>query len=89
LSSWPSKGYSNIETDRKIEIVIAYRNNTEKAVAGVKGTVDVHDLFGDELSGFAISNEATIRAGRNDYLDGWSFRTLRDEFQQRRKTRRP
>jgi hypothetical protein len=57
------KGYSNIETDRKIEVVIAYRNNTEKAVAGVKGTVDVHDLFGDELSGFAISNEATIAPG--------------------------
>lgn len=54
---------SGIETDRKIEVVIAYQNNTDKAVAGVKGTLEVQDIFGDELSGFAVSNETTIEPG--------------------------
>lgn len=58
-----TESISGIETDRKIEIVIAYRNNTDKTVAGVKGTLDVNDLFGDELSGFAVSNDATIAPG--------------------------
>jgi hypothetical protein len=58
-----TESMSGIETDRKIEIVIAYRNNTDKIVAGVKGTLDVNDLFGDELSGFAVSNETTIAPG--------------------------
>jgi hypothetical protein len=58
-----TESMSGIETDRKIEIVIAYRNNTDKTVAGVKGTLDVNDLFGDELSGFAVSNETTIAPG--------------------------
>jgi hypothetical protein len=58
-----TESVSGIETDRKIEIVIAYRNNTDKTVAGVKGTLDVNDLFGDELSGFAVSNDTTIAPG--------------------------
>lgn len=58
-----TESISGIETDRKIEIVIAYRNNTDKTVAGVKGTLDVNDLFGDELSGFAVSNDTTIAPG--------------------------
>jgi hypothetical protein len=58
-----AESMSGIETDRKIEIVIAYRNNTDRPVAGVKGTLDVHDLFGDQLSGFAVSNETTIAPG--------------------------
>jgi hypothetical protein len=58
-----TESMSGIETDRKIEIVIAYRNNTDKTVAGVKGTLDVNDLFGDELSGFAVSNDTTIAPG--------------------------
>jgi hypothetical protein len=37
--------------------------NTDKTVAGVKGTLDVNDLFGDELSGFAVSNDTTIASG--------------------------
>jgi hypothetical protein len=57
------KGYSDIETDRNLEIVFAYRNNTDKSIVGVKGRADVNDLFGDELSGFAISNDATIAPG--------------------------
>lgn len=40
-----------------------YRNNTDKDIAGVKGYVSVKDLFGDELSGFLISNDDTIKAG--------------------------
>jgi hypothetical protein len=58
-----TESVSGIETDRKIEIVIAYRNNTGKTVAGVKGTLDVNDLFGDDLSGFAVSNDTTIAPG--------------------------
>ena len=58
-----TESVSGIETDRKIEIVIAYRNNTDKTVAGVKGTLDVNDLFGDELSGFAVSNDTTMAPG--------------------------
>lgn len=49
--------------DENLQVTFGYKNNSAKDIAGVKGYVSVKDLFGDELSGFAISNDTTIKAG--------------------------
>ena len=59
------RGMSGLLMDEHLSIVFGYRNNTEKDIAGVKGYVSVQDLFGDEISGFAISNDDTIPAGQS------------------------
>lgn len=59
------RGYSGIVMDESLEVIFGYKNNTEKDVAGVKGTVSVKDLFGDEISAFRISNDETIKAGQS------------------------
>src|SRR5207302_1995775 len=56
-------GDSGIEFDRKLQVVFGFKNNTQKSIAGVKGTLEALDLFGDEISGFAISYDTTIAAG--------------------------
>lgn len=58
-------GYSGIVTDENLQVVFGYKNNTDKDVAGVKGYVSVKDLFGEEISGFLISNDNTIPAGQS------------------------
>lgn len=58
-------GYSGIVTDENLQVVFGYKNNTDKDVAGVKGYVSVKDLFGEEISGFLISNDKTIPAGKS------------------------
>lgn len=58
-------GYSGIVTDENLQVVFGYKNNTDKEVAGVKGYVSVKDLFGEEISGFLISNDTTIPAGQS------------------------
>lgn len=46
-----------------LQVVFGYRNNSAKDISGVKGRISVKDLFGDEISAFAISNDQTIKAG--------------------------
>lgn len=57
------KGYSGIELDRKIKISFEFKNNSAKDIAGVKGLIEIRDLFGDEISSFQISNDDTIKVG--------------------------
>lgn len=54
------RGYSGMVMNRHLNITVAYQNNTDKPVAGVKGTLIVTDVFGDPLSRFHISNDQTI-----------------------------
>lgn len=61
----PEYGYSGILKDENLVVAFGYKNNTKKDISGVKGYVSVRDLFGDELSGFAISNDTTIPAGES------------------------
>jgi len=61
----PEYGYSGILMDENFVVTFGYKNNTQKDISGVKGYVSVQDLFGDELSGFAISNDTTIPAGKS------------------------
>ena len=63
-------GYSGIVTDENLQVVFGYKNNTDKEVAGVKGYVSVKDLFGEEISGFLISNDTTIPAGQSTTWTG-------------------
>lgn len=60
----PEYGYGGILMDEKFVVTFGYKNNTQKDISGVKGYVSVRDLFGDELSGFQISNDTTIPAGK-------------------------
>ncbi|MBR7780712.1 DUF4398 domain-containing protein [Undibacterium luofuense] len=59
------RGYSGIVTDENLRVVFGYKNNTDKEVAGVKGYVSIKDLFGEEISGFLISNDTTIPPGQS------------------------
>ncbi len=61
----PEHGYSGIVTDENLVVIFGYKNNTSKDISGVKGYISVQDLFGDEISGFAISNDTTIPAGKS------------------------
>ena len=61
----PEYGYSGILMDENFVVTFGYKNNTAKDIAGVKGYISVRDLFGDELSGFAVSNDDTIAAGKS------------------------
>jgi hypothetical protein len=61
----PEYGYSRILMDEHFVVTFGYKNNTQKNISGVKGYISVRDLFGDELSGFAISNDTTIPAGQS------------------------
>lgn len=57
------RGMSGMLMDENLQVTFGYKNNSTKDIAGVKGYVSVNDLFGDEISGFAISNDKTIKAG--------------------------
>jgi hypothetical protein len=57
------RGYSGMVMDEHISVVVGYKNNTDKDVAGVKGHLAIKDIFGEDLSGFNISNDDTIKAG--------------------------
>jgi hypothetical protein len=56
-------GRSGLVLDEKLTIAFTYRNNTDRDIAGVKGTVTVQDIFGERLSSFAISNDDNLKAG--------------------------
>ncbi len=71
-------GYSGIETDENLRVVFGYKNNTDKDIAGVKGHISVKDLFGEEISGFLISNDTTIPAGQSTTWTG--SRSVRFSF---------
>lgn len=64
------RGYSGMEIDRHLKLRVAYQNNTGTPVAGVKGRLVVNDLFGDELTVFAISNDDTIKPKETIYWVG-------------------
>ena len=57
------RGYSGRELDRHIVIAFLFINNSSKIVAGVKGRIEVRDLFGDQISAFQISNDQTMMVG--------------------------
>lgn len=59
------RGMSGMLLDENLHVVFGYKNNTTKDISGVKGYVSARDLFGDELSGFAISNDTSIPAGQS------------------------
>lgn len=59
----PEYGRSGILMDEFLVVTFGYKNNTEKDIAGVKGYISVKDLFDDEISGFLVSNDNTIKAG--------------------------
>jgi len=52
----------NYGLSENIDVVFEYQNNTDKDIMGVKGTIDIIDMFGEEITGFNISNEETIPA---------------------------
>lgn len=64
------RGMSGMLLDENLHATFGYKNNSTKDIAGVKGHISVKDLFGDEISGFAISNDKTIRVGESTTWDG-------------------
>jgi cytochrome c551/c552 len=57
------RGYSGMVIDERISVIVGYKNNTDKDVAGIKGSLVINDIFGAKLSAFNISNDDTIKAG--------------------------
>ena len=74
----PEIGYSGIVTDENLVVEFGYRNNTLKNIAGVKGTISIVDLFGDEMSVFNVSNDDTIKVGESSVWRG--SRSVRYSF---------
>jgi hypothetical protein len=69
------RGTYGLVLDENLRVTFGYKNNTAKDISGVKGYVSIEDLFGDELSGFQISNDDTIRAGQTaTWVGGRSIR---------------
>lgn len=64
------RGVSGMELDRKLIIAFVFKNNSTKKIAGVKGRIVIKDLFGDEISGFQISNDETIEVGGRTTWEG-------------------
>lgn len=56
--------------DEKIAVVFGYKNNTSKDISGVKGTIVVKDLFGDDISSFQVSNDDAIKANESSTWNG-------------------
>ncbi len=56
-------GRSGIVMDEILLVSFGYKNNTEKEIAGVKGTIEIADQFGDHLTGFNVSNDESIAPG--------------------------
>jgi hypothetical protein len=59
----PEYGRSGMLLDEHLQVSFGYKNNTARDITGVKGHISVRDLFDDEISGFLISNDDTMRAG--------------------------
>lgn len=79
-----ARGSSGIELDRKVQISVAYKNNSGKDIAGVKGSLVIRDLFGDEVTRFLIANQDTMKAGGGTVWEGsrsltWGFNGKGDE----------
>lgn len=64
------RGMSGIEMDRNLSVTFAFKNNSGKQIAGVKGLITALDLFGDEISAFQVSNDETIASGATSNWSG-------------------
>ena len=64
----PEEGssYRGIVQDEKFVVAFSCRNNTDKDISGVQGYVSIKDLSGVEISGFHLSQEKTIKAGKTE-----------------------
>lgn len=49
--------------DEKLNLTITFKNTSTKDIAGIKGTLDAIDIFGEPLSGFSISYDKTLKPG--------------------------
>lgn len=64
------RGSGGIVLDENLVVSFGYRNNSPKDITGVKGYISVKDQFGDEVSGFAVSNDQAIPAGESKIWTG-------------------
>lgn len=58
-----SERMSGITIDEKLMVTLAFKNISPKDIAGIKGTLDATDIFGEQLSGFNISYDKTLKPG--------------------------
>lgn len=56
-------GYSGMTLDENLVVTFAFKNTSTKDIAGIKGTLDATDIFGEELSGFSIAYDKTLKPG--------------------------
>ena len=52
-----------VTISESLNVTFAFKNTSPKDIAGIKGTLDVIDIFGEELSGFSIAYDNTIKPG--------------------------
>lgn len=52
-----------VTLDENLNVTFAFKNTATKDIAGIKGTLDVIDIFGEELCGFGIAYDKTIKPG--------------------------
>lgn len=69
-STQTERGYSGMAMDEHLSIVVGYKNNGAKPIAGVKGQLVVYDIFDKEVTAFNISNDQDIEPGKTVTWEG-------------------
>lgn len=64
------KDYERRKYSEYFTISVAFKNNTAEALAGVKGTVVLKDMFGDVIKRIRLADDAQINAGQNYIYQG-------------------
>lgn len=64
--------------DEKLVVTLGYQNNTDKDIAGIKGTMVFKDLFDADISSLSVSNDSTLKAGESATWTG--HRSVRFAF---------
>lgn len=59
------RGYGGIVMDEHLVVTFGLKNNGTKDIAGVKGMLNVKDMFGDEVSGFNIVFDQGVAVGES------------------------
>ncbi|AIR87763.1 hypothetical protein [Pseudomonas cremoricolorata] len=64
------KDYEQRKYSDYFTISLAFKNNTSEALAGVKGTVVLKDMFGDIIKRIRLADDVQIDAGQNYLYQG-------------------
>lgn len=81
-SNWQAGTYTDF-----FDIRVAFKNNTEKNIEGVKGTVVLKDIFGELIKSIDLSDDKGIEAGKTRiYRGSMDYNQFMDDDNKLRST---